>query len=62
MLKRRTNFATYLKDQLKDPDFEEKFRKAGEVWEAALRSGVGRKTSSRLSRKGSRRAGKSRKP
>jgi transcriptional regulator with XRE-family HTH domain len=32
----RTNFDRYLEEQLKDPDFVERFRKAGEAWEVAL--------------------------
>jgi DNA-binding XRE family transcriptional regulator len=32
----RTNFDLYLEEQLKDPDFAERFRKAGEAWEVAL--------------------------
>jgi len=44
-MKRRTNFDLYLDEQMKDPDFADRLKKAGEVWEAALRSVVGRKTS-----------------
>lgn len=35
-MKRRTNFDVYLEDQLKDPDFAERFEKAGEAWDVAL--------------------------
>jgi hypothetical protein len=45
MVKRQTNFDLYLVEQLNNPGFADRFKKAGEAWEAALRSGVGRKTS-----------------
>jgi transcriptional regulator with XRE-family HTH domain len=35
-MKRRTNFGRYLEKQLKDPDFAERFKKAGEAWDVAL--------------------------
>jgi transcriptional regulator with XRE-family HTH domain len=35
-LKKKTNFDRYLEEQLKDPDFAERFRKAGEAWDVAL--------------------------
>ena len=36
-MKRRTNFDTYLKEQLKDADFAERFEKAGEAWDVAVK-------------------------
>jgi transcriptional regulator with XRE-family HTH domain len=36
MMRRRTNFDLYLQEQLKDPDFAERFRKAGEAWDVAV--------------------------
>ncbi len=33
---RKTNFDAYLEKQLEDPDFAERFRKAGEAWDVAL--------------------------
>jgi transcriptional regulator with XRE-family HTH domain len=33
----RTNFDRYLEHQLKDPDFAERFKKAGEAWDVALK-------------------------
>jgi DNA-binding XRE family transcriptional regulator len=33
---KRTNFDLYLEEQMKDPGFAERFRKAGEAWEVAL--------------------------
>jgi hypothetical protein len=35
-MKPRTNFDIYLERQLKDPDFVERFKKAGEAWDVAL--------------------------
>ena len=32
----KTNFETYLKEQLRDPDFAERFKRAGEAWDVAL--------------------------
>lgn len=32
----RTNFDRYLEEQLKDPDFAERFKAAGEAWDIAL--------------------------
>jgi transcriptional regulator with XRE-family HTH domain len=44
-MKRRTNFDQYLKEQLKDADFVERFRKAGEAWDVALKLASLRKAS-----------------
>ena len=35
-MKGRTNFDLYLEDQLKDPDFAARFKKAGQAWEVAM--------------------------
>ncbi|RME90492.1 MAG: XRE family transcriptional regulator [Verrucomicrobia bacterium] len=32
----KTNFDSYLEEQLKDPAFAERFREAGEAWDVAL--------------------------
>jgi transcriptional regulator with XRE-family HTH domain len=32
----RTNFDLFLEEQLRDPDFAERFRRAGEAWDVAL--------------------------
>jgi transcriptional regulator with XRE-family HTH domain len=32
----KTNFDRYLEEQLKDPDFAERFQRAGEAWDVAL--------------------------
>ena len=34
---RRTNFDQYLAEQLLDPEFTERFKKAGEAWDVALK-------------------------
>lgn len=44
-MKRRTNFDIYLKEQLKNPDFAERFKKAGEAWNIALQITALRKES-----------------
>ena len=36
-MRRKTNFDIYLEKQLKDPDFAERFEKAGEAWDVALK-------------------------
>ncbi len=33
---KKTNFDRYLEEQLKDPAFESRFRRAGEAWDVAL--------------------------
>lgn len=35
-MKGRTNFDLYLEDQLKDPDFAARFKKAGQSWDVAM--------------------------
>ncbi|MFH0814290.1 MAG: helix-turn-helix transcriptional regulator [Pseudomonadota bacterium] len=35
-MKRRTNFDRYLNEQLKDPEFAKRFKKADEGWEVAV--------------------------
>ena len=39
-MKRRTNFNKYLEEQLKDPHFATRFKKAGEAWDVALKIAV----------------------
>ena len=36
-MRRKTNFDLYLKEQLKDPGFAERFEEAGEAWDIDLR-------------------------
>ena len=33
---KKTNFDLYLEAQLQDPDFAERFERAGEAWDVAL--------------------------
>ncbi len=40
---KRTNFDKYLKQQLKDKDFAERFRNAGEAWDVSLKIAALRK-------------------
>ncbi|MBN2061671.1 MAG: helix-turn-helix transcriptional regulator [Deltaproteobacteria bacterium] len=43
MMKKKTNFDRYLEDQLRDPDFAMRFKKAGEAWDIALQLAALRK-------------------
>jgi transcriptional regulator with XRE-family HTH domain len=42
-MKRKTNFDIYLEEQLKDSGFRERFEKAGEAWDVALKLAALRK-------------------
>ncbi len=42
-MRRKTNFDIYLEKQLKGPPFAERFAKADEAWEVALKLAVLRK-------------------
>ena len=42
-MSRKTNFDRYLDDQLKDRDFAERFKRAGEAWEVAIQLAALRK-------------------
>ncbi len=33
---KKTNFDVFLEEQLRDPDFAERFKRAGEAWDVAL--------------------------
>jgi transcriptional regulator with XRE-family HTH domain len=44
-MKSKTNFDQYLEKQLKDQDFAERFKKAGEAWDIALELAALRKES-----------------
>lgn len=44
-MRRQTNFDLYLEDQLKDADFAERFKRAGEAWDVALQLASLRKKS-----------------
>ncbi len=56
---RQTNFDNYLEDQLKDPDFAERFKKAGEAWDVALQLATLRKESGLSQKELARRVGTS---
>ena len=56
---RQTNFDNYLEDQLKDPDFAERFKKAGEAWDVALQLAALRKESGLSQKELARRVGTS---
>jgi transcriptional regulator with XRE-family HTH domain len=44
-MKTKTNFDLYLEEQLKAPDFTERFKKAGEAWDVAMQLSALRKAS-----------------
>ena len=44
-MKRRTNFDRYLNEQLRDPNFALRFKKAGEAWDLAIQLAALRKES-----------------
>jgi transcriptional regulator with XRE-family HTH domain len=44
-MNKRTNFDRYLDEQLKDPDFAERFKEAGEAWDVAMQLAALRKES-----------------
>ena len=44
-MKQKTNFDFYLEEQLKDRDFAERFKKAGEAWDVAIKLASLRKAS-----------------
>ncbi len=58
-MKRKTNFDKYLETQLKDHDFAERFRKAGNAWEIALQIAALRKESGISQKELARRLGTS---
>ncbi len=37
-MKRKTNFDRYLEEQLKDKDFADRFKKAGQAWDVGLKT------------------------
>lgn len=44
-MRKRTNFDSYLEEQLKDPSFAERFEKAGQAWDVAIKLASLRKAS-----------------
>jgi len=58
-MNQRTNFDEYLEDQLKDPVFAARFKKAGEAWDVALQLASLRKESGLSQKELARRLGTS---
>ena len=58
-MRKKTNFEVYLEEQLKDPDFERRFRKAGEAWDVAIQIASLRKKSGLSQKELARRLGTS---
>ena len=58
-MRRKTNFDIYLEKQLKDPDFAERFEKAGEAWDVALKLAALRKEAGLSQKELARRVGTS---
>ena len=56
-MKKRTNFDRYLQDQLRDPDFALRFKKAGEAWDLAIQLAALRKASGMTQKELARRVG-----
>ena len=44
-MKKRTNFDRYLEEQMKDPEFAARFKKAGDAWDVAMQLAILRKES-----------------
>ena len=58
-MRRQTNFDLYLEEQLKDPEFTARFKKAGEAWDVALKLASLRKASGLSQKELARRVGTS---
>ena len=58
-MKRRTKFDSYLEEQLKDPGFAARFKKAGEAWDIALQLAALRKQAGLSQKELARRVGTS---
>lgn len=58
-MNQQTNFDEYLEKQLKDPDFAERFRKAGQAWDVALQLASLRKKAGLSQKELARRVGTS---
>jgi transcriptional regulator with XRE-family HTH domain len=58
-MKRKTNFDVYLEEQLKNPDFAERFEKAGEAWDVALKLAALRREAGLTQKELARRVGTS---
>jgi transcriptional regulator with XRE-family HTH domain len=58
-MKRSTNFDRYLEEQLKNEDFAERFREAGEAWDVAIQLASLRKNAGLSQKELARRVGTS---
>ena len=58
-MRRQTNFDLHLGEQLKDPDFEEKFRNSNEAWSVAIQLASLRKKSGLSQKEVAKRVGSS---
>jgi transcriptional regulator with XRE-family HTH domain len=56
-MKRKTNFDQHLEEQLKNEDFADRFKKAGEAWDVALKLASLRKESGLSQKELAQRAG-----
>ncbi len=56
-MKKMTNFERYLEEELKDPDFKERFERAGEAWEMAMKLAALRKRAGLSQKELARKAG-----
>ncbi len=56
-MKRKTNFDRYLEEQLKDPNFVQRYQKAGEAWDVALQLAALRKNAGLSQRELARKVG-----
>jgi len=59
MMKNQNHFDGYLAENLKDPDFAERFKKAGEAWDVAIQLASLRKESGLSQKELARRVGTS---
>jgi DNA-binding XRE family transcriptional regulator len=59
IMKHKTNFDVYLEEQLKNPDFAERFEKAGEAWDVALKLAALRREAGLTQKELARRVGTS---
>ncbi|MBU1208082.1 MAG: helix-turn-helix domain-containing protein [Proteobacteria bacterium] len=58
-MKGKTNFDIYLEEQLKDKDFAERFKRAGEAWDVAIQLASLRRDSGMSQKELARRVGTS---
>lgn len=59
MKRKATNFDVFLKEQLKDPDFAERFKRAGKAWDVAMQLAALRKRSGLSQKELARKVGSS---